>query len=48
MNMHDVIYHMDDDAPEVDRFSRERYQALSSPLVLRREPGTEANCSVSL
>ena len=29
-------------APEVDRFSHECYQALSSPHFLRREPGTEA------
>ena len=28
--------------PEVDNFSRECYQALLSPLFLRREPGSEA------
>ena len=34
--------HMNDDAPEVDSFSRGCYQALSSPQFVRREPGTEA------
>ena len=36
------VDHMNDDAPEVDSFSRECYQALSSPHFLRREPGDEA------
>ena len=31
-----------DDAPEVNSFSHECYQALSSPCFLRREPGTAA------
>ena len=29
-------------APEVDSFSHECYQALSSPVFFRREPGNEA------
>ena len=36
------VDHMNDDAPEVDSFSRECYQALSSTPFLRREPGNEA------
>ena len=36
------VDHMNDDVPEVDSFSRECYQALSSPPFLRREPGDEA------
>ena len=36
------VDHMNDDAPEVNSFSRGCYQALSSPCVLRREPGDEA------
>ena len=40
--------HINDDAPEVDSFSRGCYQALSSPRVLRREPGTEASCNLSV
>ena len=39
--------HMNDDAPEVDSFTRECYQALSSPSFMRREPGNEANPSPS-
>ena len=34
--------HMNDDAPEVDSFSRRCYQALSSLPFLRRELGDEA------
>ena len=36
------VDHMNDDVPEVDSFSRECYQALSSPPFSRREPGDEA------
>ena len=36
------IDQMNDDTPEVDSFSGRCYQALSSPLFLRREPGNEA------
>ena len=39
------VDHMNDDAPEVDSFSRECYQALSSPPFLRRDPGDEANAT---
>ena len=39
------VDHMNDDAPEVDNFSRGCYQALSSPPFLRREPGDEARVS---
>ena len=35
------VEHMNDDTPEVDSFSCEYYQALSSPF-LRRDPGNEA------
>ena len=38
---------MNDDAPEVDSFTRECYQTLSSPSFMRREPGNEANPSPS-
>ena len=37
---------MNDDMLEVDSFSRECYQALSSPPVLRREPEAEATVHV--
>ena len=36
------VDHMNDDTPEVDSFTRECYQALSSPSFMRREPGDEA------
>ena len=43
------IGHMNDDAPEVDSFSCECYQALFSPLpLLRREPGNEAKSLASM
>ena len=42
------VDHMNDDAPEVDSFSRGCYQALSSPPFLRREPGDEARASEGL
>ena len=34
------VYHMDDDTSEVDSFSRECYQALSSPVFLGESLGT--------
>ena len=42
--------HMNDDAPEVNTFSCECHQALSSPcffFFLRREPGDKATAAVS-
>ena len=36
------IDHMNDDTLEVDSFSRRCYQALSSPPILRKEPGDKA------
>ena len=39
---------MNDDAPEVDSFSRECYQALSSPPFSRGELGDEANITCGI